>query len=219
MDKNRIDIIKKAVNSSHEVINFAQYRHAAVTIPLVEHNQELCIVFEKRSENIRQGGEISLPGGKVDVDDNSPEHTAIRETCEELNICEENIEIIGKFGSIITRINYFVEVYPALLHDIELETLDFNKSEVERIFIIPLHYFITTKPKAFTIESSYNFYDEEIFSYIPLPPKYRTQWNDKSHKVYVYPYSDDCVIWGLTAEIIYEFTSNIQSIIPKGEYF
>ena len=36
----------------------------SVILPLVEQNDELCILFEVRSAAISQGGEVCFPGGK-----------------------------------------------------------------------------------------------------------------------------------------------------------
>ena len=80
------------------VLHAGKYKCAAVMICLYEEEGEQYIVLEKRANGIRQGGEISLPGGKRDLRDVDFKMTAIRETSEELGISKEKIEYIGYAG-------------------------------------------------------------------------------------------------------------------------
>lgn len=56
-------------------------------------------------------GQISLPGGKIEINDTSLAHTALRETNEELGISEENIQILGNLTSLKIQVSGF-EVNP-----------------------------------------------------------------------------------------------------------
>ena len=78
---------------------------------IVEVEGEHSFVFQVRNREIRQGGEISLPGGRYELEDENTRNTAIRETIEEMGISEEDIEIIGKLDSIISHGNIFVDSY------------------------------------------------------------------------------------------------------------
>ena len=53
-----------------------------------------------RSEHISQPGEISFPGGRVE-DGETFQEAAIRETCEELNLVPNQIDIWGEIGYLI----------------------------------------------------------------------------------------------------------------------
>jgi len=55
-----------------------------VLVLLVPINGEYHFVLQKRCTNIRQGGEICFPGGKVDENDETLEKVAIRETTKEM---------------------------------------------------------------------------------------------------------------------------------------
>ena len=67
---------------------------SAVLAPIVLTEGEACILFEKRSEDLKhQPGEICFPGGRIESGE-SARAAAIRETCEELVITPEQIEIL-----------------------------------------------------------------------------------------------------------------------------
>lgn len=48
---------------SEELFFSENKKEPVVIILIAEHNGKECIILQKRAENIRQGGEISLPGG------------------------------------------------------------------------------------------------------------------------------------------------------------
>ena len=92
----REKIIELLKNTNERIIGQDRYVNSAVLIAIAELDEKEYIVLEKRAIEIRQGGEISLPGGKCDKKDKNSEETAIRETIEELGIPREKIEISGK---------------------------------------------------------------------------------------------------------------------------
>ena len=77
------------------IIGQNRYITSAVLIAIVEIDGKEYIILEKRALHIRQGGEISFPGGKFDKDDITTEYTAIRETIEELGVAREKINLKG----------------------------------------------------------------------------------------------------------------------------
>jgi len=69
-------------------------KKSAVLLPLVDLDGQLGLVFTKRSKTLRSHrGEVSFPGGKHDEADTNLVETACRETCEELGVARDNIEI------------------------------------------------------------------------------------------------------------------------------
>lgn len=56
-----------------------------------------------RSEHISQPGEISFPGGRVE-DDETFQEADIRETCEELNLVPDQIDIWGEIDYLIHQV-------------------------------------------------------------------------------------------------------------------
>ena len=57
--------------------------YTAVLIPLVEKEGQLHVLFELRSANVAQGGEVSFPGGHLEPGEDAAQ-AVVREACEEL---------------------------------------------------------------------------------------------------------------------------------------
>ena len=87
--------------------------------------------MQKRSANVRQGGEIGFPGGMFDpITDKNPKDTAVRETIEEMGIARDKIEIIGRTDTVISITGSIVEGFVGFT---EIEDLYAkNKSEGSR---------------------------------------------------------------------------------------
>ena len=80
---------------------------AAVLIPLVLRENDWKLVMTKRSKNLKKhGGQISFPGGKYDVIDESLFNTALRETfidaSNQFNTIENNCRRRGLITDIST---------------------------------------------------------------------------------------------------------------------
>ncbi|MEI6857324.1 CoA pyrophosphatase [Psychrilyobacter sp.] len=183
--------------------------NSAVLASLIEIDGKFNFILEKRSKNIRQGGEVSFPGGGWEKTDKNFEETAIRETVEELGILPENIEILGKLGTLIIPAGILVEVYVGEIL-CKIEDLNINLKEVDKILIIPLDYFRKNPPKTAKITvQMHPYYEldgkrvEFPAKYYNLPEKYHKPWNGRNRNVYIYEYHGEA-IWGITADIIYE---------------
>lgn len=86
---------------------------AAVLALLYPLNGAIHLVFIKRNEyDGPHSAQVSFPGGAWEEEDKSLEHTALRETREELGIREE-IEILGSLTSLHIPVSNFM-VYPFL---------------------------------------------------------------------------------------------------------
>jgi 8-oxo-dGTP pyrophosphatase MutT (NUDIX family) len=99
MKEINFNLLKEKLPDYPELIDKDEYFNAAVLIPFVKIKNKYHLLFEKRAANIRQGGEVSFPGGEFDKElDKSLEETAVRETIEELRIKKEKIKVIGRLG-------------------------------------------------------------------------------------------------------------------------
>ena len=79
---------------------YNKLKNYAVFIPLIKIDGEDHILFEVRSKNITQPGEVSFPGGRVE-DGEDFKNAAIRETIEELLLDREDIEYMGYSSMIL----------------------------------------------------------------------------------------------------------------------
>lgn len=72
-------------------------KEGAVLLLLYKKNGSIYFPLTQRHEyNGAHSGQISFPGGKVEANDLSPVHTALRETEEELGIAQSSVQVLGK---------------------------------------------------------------------------------------------------------------------------
>lgn len=220
MSDSQIQKIKQSLLSAPDIIGKHKYFNSAVLIPLITIEGELHVLFQKRAEGIRQAGEISFPGGQFNpLTDKSFEDSALRETCEELGLETAQIELLGKLGTVVAPMGLTIDAFAGILKIDSLSEISINNLEVERVFTIPLSYFINTEPEIFysrlEIHSTDFDKDGNKIELLPveklgLPYFYSKPWRNGNYRVLVYHTKPD-IIWGLTAEIIYEFSRLIKT--------
>jgi 8-oxo-dGTP pyrophosphatase MutT (NUDIX family) len=216
----------EAVHDPCRIINSTDFFHSGVLIPFFVRDGELRVLFERRATGIRQGGEVSFPGGAVEsgIDRNS-EDAALRETSEELGIPREEIRVDGKFGSFLNPSGILIDAYIGFL-DVDDETdLPFSPIEVEELFSLPFSYFFENNPEVYTlrIEMQPAYTDPEGNEIVGLPARdlglpqrYHQAWTGRPHSVYVYP-SKPHVIWGITAKILVNLAERCRELGLAGK--
>ena len=218
--------LAEALNGPCRIINYTDFFHSGVLIPFFEAEGELRVLFERRASGIRQGGEVSFPGGAVEagIDRNSGD-AAVRETSEELGLPVGEIRLDGRFGSFLNPSGILIDAYIGSL-DIEDEAeLSFSPVEVEELFSLPFRYFFENTPEEYSlrIEMQSVFTDSEgreIVGFpareLGLPLRYHQAWTGRPHSVYVYP-SKPHVIWGITAKILVNLVAWCRDLGLSGE--
>lgn len=197
-DSMNIEIVKEKILNYSKGLDL-MYRYYSILIPIITVSNEPHLLFEVRSNTLRrQPGEICFPGGKKEWGETFKE-AAIRETMEELNIKKTNIELFGELPLVTTHYNNIVYPFAAVLHDIKISDICFNKAEVSDIFTIPLDFFINTPPLEHYIVTEPN--PQKGFPYHLLPNGEDYPWFKGKYPVYFYQY-ESYIIWGLTAKAI-----------------
>ena len=114
---------------------------AAVLVPLVNRPQGVQLLLTQRTAHLRDhAGQISFPGGRVEPDDPDREHTALRETEEEIGLARERIALLGRLpGYEIPSGFRIVPVVDWVEPPFELKPDEF---EVADIFEAPLTHFL-----------------------------------------------------------------------------
>lgn len=207
MQRNNDNIIGKSY----------KYLNAAVLIPLLRIDGEIHLLFEQRSEDIIQGSEVCFPGGRFDpAKDRSLGNTAVRETCEELGIPKNKIRIRQKLGTLIAPVGVLVEAYIGRIKIGNINELNINRAEVEKVFTVPLSWFREHPPKEYQLNVEihpFRYNDKmEKEHLLPvrdyaLPERYEQPWSGRKHPVFVYS-AEHGVIWGITAELVREFLTS-----------
>ncbi|GAB6084890.1 NUDIX hydrolase [Alkaliphilus crotonatoxidans] len=177
----------------------------AVYIPVLELNQSLHLLFEVRSQQLSQPGEICFPGGKIEPGE-SPMTTAIRETVEELNIDRSLIEVMGPLDRLITPFNVLIYPFWGFINLSDIKDLPYNQDEVSSIFTVPLDYLLKEQPIIHNVKV--NFSPEKNFPYHLISNGEKYEWRSGNYPVYFYPYGEK-MIWGITAKILKNFLDSI----------
>jgi 8-oxo-dGTP pyrophosphatase MutT (NUDIX family) len=125
-------------------------RKAAAVLILIypDENDEASLVLTERSPGEhRHAGQISLPGGGIDDEDESVEAAALREAFEEvgLNPEEPGMRIQGQLPEMDVRVSGFM-VHPVVAFVDHEPALTPDGYEVASIFSAPLQTFLPDAP-------------------------------------------------------------------------
>lgn len=165
-------------------------KESAVLILLYEKMGKINFVLTERT--VYKGahsGQISLPGGKKDASDTSLQHTALRETHEELGIPFSEIEIIAAISHLYIPVSNFL-VFPYIGVLKGKPNFVKEEKEVEKIIETPLEMLLDLNNE---IEKKIKIADQNI------------QFNTPAYKI------KDVEVWGATAMILSEFLEIVKS--------
>ena len=204
---SKLDILKSNLPKVPGILGKDEFFNSAVLIPIICVDGEYHLLFEKRAANIIQGGEICFPGGRVEKTDKTTVDTALRETFEEVGINAGKIKVIGKLDILFGPRGVLVEPIVAEVKIDTLNELTIDKSEVEKVFSVPLSFFENNEPEHFKIHSSvthriYNSKGDEEELIMKTNESNDTYYRN-IRDVLVYK-TDGEIIWGITARLVYE---------------
>ena len=168
----------------------------AVLIPLIEEDGEVKLLFEVRSKDIRQPGDVCFPGGKIEEGESETE-AALREMAEETGVGPEYVEVLGRFDSVLEVNRIRMHTAVGLMKEGWREQLD-PDGEVAEIFTVPLKFFKETEPDYY---KGRIIQDTEGFPYEKhgINPEYK--WRDAWQDIFFWHWEGH-TIWGLTAAIV-----------------
>ena len=221
MIKANLSNIRNKMDFKHGIYGEKLIRKSAVLALIIEVNGKLHFVFQERHKNIRQGGEVSFPGGSFEKGvDSSLLDTSIRETIEEMGIKRESIEILGQLDTLIAPSKMMVEVFVGFSTS-RLSDFSPNPDEVSKVFTVPVEHFFNNEPEYYEImlRSSPVIIDPEtnekktIFpaKELGLPEMYYDVWDNNIRTVPLFK-TKDGIIWGFTAQIILNFIEKMLAL-------
>ena len=112
-------------------------KQSSVLLLLFKENNELKACLIKRTANMKyHAGQIALPGGKIEKDENAIE-TALRETYEEIGVEPDKITILGKLSEFYVEVSRF-EIQPIVGWLQNRPVFKTNRDEVEKVIVFPL---------------------------------------------------------------------------------
>lgn len=114
-------------------------RRAAVVVPLCHVEGVASVLFTRRSEQVgTHKGQVSFPGGMMDLEDPDVQTAALRELEEELGLPRSRVDVLGCHHD--ARAITGVHVTPVLgyLGDLTFEELAPNPAEIDEVFTLGL---------------------------------------------------------------------------------
>ncbi len=165
---------------------------AVMILIFADDDRRLKTVLTLRNESLRgHSGQVSFPGGRQDAQDPTLTVTALRETCEEIGICNGAINLLGALPRLYIPTSHF-DVYPTVACLDGLPTFVPNPAEVAEILSFAL---------------------EDL-----LHPRFKSveQRLIRGHDVRVPFYKvDGHKVWGATAIMLSELEGRLRRVLPQ----
>jgi 8-oxo-dGTP pyrophosphatase MutT (NUDIX family) len=150
---------------------------------------DLYLVLTRRADHLgNHRGQISFPGGSVDPNDPSTAHTALREACEEIGVCEEGPRLLGDLTPLYIPPSDFC-IHPHVAYLPRRPQFRPQPGEVAELLEVPVRHFLDDQ----------NVVHEEWI--IRDEPRQVPYYDVYGHKV-----------WGATAMVLAEFAEVLASI-------
>ena len=205
------DIKDKFSGFTPYINGYQNMKRASVLIPIIKRNNSYEILFEVRSKTLRsQPNEIAFPGGKIEKGED-PQTACIRETCEEIGITQDDIEIISPLDLYLNHSNLIIHPFLGIIKESalknDIENLLINKDEVDHVFSVPITYLLDSSPEEF--ENEVEVKVNENFPYSKIPNKENYKFAVGKYSTLFYEYKN-YIIWGITAKILENFLNFIK---------
>lgn len=186
---------KKRIRELLSVVSTGDEHVAGVLLLLYPEKQKLSTVLMQRPQyDGVHGGQISLPGGKREPDDDTIFDTALREAQEEIGIVQANVRLLGTLSTLYIPPSNFL-VTPVVGYCARRPDFRSEPSEVEAIIELEL---------------------EKLMEPGAIQHKEVKTGRGIALEVPSY-YINQKIIWGATAMILSEFLELAQEWLSGGE--
>lgn len=164
-------------------------RHAGVLCPIVDRGDGLRVILTRRADHLRQHpGQVAFPGGRLDPEDASLLHAALREADEEIGLTAAHVaEVVGEIDGHETGTGFRVTPFVAFVAgDFEPRP---DPSEVAEVFEPPLDFLMDPANRR----------------------REHRDWQGKRRYFYAMPW-EGRYIWGATARMLVGLSERIDSL-------
>ncbi|HSP10968.1 MAG TPA: CoA pyrophosphatase [Salegentibacter sp.] len=161
----------------------------AVFYPGTDSHTRLVLILRKTYQGVHSN-QIGFPGGRVELSDRDLEHTALRETEEEVGIPQSEIQVIKELTKLyIPPSNFWVHPFMGMLET--TPKLVPQESEVERILEVNLEHFL----------------DNKCFVNQTLSTRYAKNIEVPAFRL------NDQIVWGATAMMLSEIKVLLEKVL------
>ena len=176
----RLDTVPDGHNRPYMKNGRDDDRLAAVLVPLIWRESDWQILMTKRAAHLsHHAGQISFPGGALDISDRGLIDTALREAHEEISLSPTSVRVIGGLLPVRSPAGYLVQPIVGIIVRDMFDDLQPDPAEVDSIFTLPLNHI--GQPDNVSLVQC------------------RTDGRDNSHWVVSHPVHH---IWGLSAKVL-----------------
>ncbi len=178
---------RRSISDNFDV---SKARESAVLILLYPENSRIYLPLTQRNEyDGVHSAQISFPGGKTEKSDRDSEHTALRESEEELGIDPDKVEVIGKLSELFIPVSNF-RVLPILGINEQKPEFKPDPKEVKKILEVDIEFLLDQKLR----KSTYMNFKSGMGTDVPY-------FDLQGH-----------IVWGATAMILSELSQVLSEI-------
>jgi 8-oxo-dGTP pyrophosphatase MutT (NUDIX family) len=157
--------------------------------PDKNHQTHLALILRRTYKGVHSA-QIGFPGGKIEPEDRNLEHTALRETEEEIGVPQSQVKVLKQLTDIfIPPSNFFVHPYLGIAKTTPQFVI--QESEVEALVQVALTHFM----------------DDSVVTSRILSTSYATQIDVPAYLL------NDHVVWGATAMMLSEVRALLKSLL------
>ena len=182
---NREDLLKNT-----DFTKISPKKAAVLMLFYPKNSQTHLALIIRTSYNGVHSSQIAFPGGKVEKEDLNLEHTAIRETHEEIGVHPTNVKVIRPFTEVYIPPSNFM-VYPFFGYSQNELEFKLQQDEVAGIVELPLK----------------DFLDDRILVTNTMKTSYAGSIDVPGFQV------DEHFIWGATAMILSELKETLKMVL------
>ena len=152
-------------------------RPAAVLVPVIDRPEPTVLLTQRAQHLPNHAGQISFPGGKIELADVDPLAAALRETDEEIGLDRKAVTPLGYLDLYMTTLGY--RIVPVIARIAPGFSLTLNTAEVDATFEVPLRFLM----------------DQANVH------RHSRDWNGMTRHYYAITFGER-YIWGVTAGIL-----------------